>query len=271
MNFSVLMSVYIKEKPEYLDSCLLSLQQQSLPADEIVIVLDGPITEELKTILTNWKKKLPINLIPLERNVGLGKALNAGLNHCTHEWIFRMDTDDIAIKTRFEQQIQFITQNPNTVLVGGQIKEFSKSLDDENKFRTVPLNSSDIIKFAKKRNPFNHMTVAYRKTVVLELNGYQHHLFMEDYNLWLRVLERHQQVTNLPTILVQARTGDAMLSRRKGKEYLKSEWQLYKLKNELKIHKPLEGFIIFIMRSIPRVFPACLLAILYKTQRTQKA
>jgi hypothetical protein len=50
--------------------------------------------------------------------------------------------------------------------------------------KTVPTTHEDIKKFAQKRCPFNHMTVAYKKSVITELGGYQHHLFMEDYNLW---------------------------------------------------------------------------------------
>lgn len=266
MNFTVLMSLYIQENPVYLEQCLQSLQNQTIQANEIVIVLDGPITSELEQVLLKWKKTLPIKSVPLNENVGLGRALNKGLEQCSNEWVFRMDTDDICLPNRFEKQLAYIKTNPNTVLLGGQIEEFT---DDSNEFvvRKVPYDTSEIYQFAKKRNPFNHMTVAYKKSTIQQLGGYQHHLFMEDYNLWLRVIANHNEIHNLPTVITKARTGDAMLSRRKGKEYIKSEWKLFKLKNSLGYHNLLLGLIIFVMRGTPRLLPKQLLATIYKLQR----
>ena len=267
MNFTVLMSLYIKEKPIYLEQCLQSLQKQTIKANEIVIVLDGPITNELEQIILEWKKTLPIKSVPLEQNLGLGRALNKGLEHCSNEWVFRMDTDDICVSNRFEKQIAYIKTYPNTVLLGGQIEEFT---DDSDEFivKNVPEEASKIYQFAKKRNPFNHMTVAYKKSTIQQLGGYQHHLFMEDYNLWLRVIANDNEIHNLPSVLVKARAGDAMLSRRKGKEYLKSEWKLFKLKNSLGYHNFLFGLVLFIMRAMPRLLPNKLLAKIYKLQRS---
>ena len=266
MNFTVLMSLYIKEKPIYLEQCLQSLQKQTIQANEIVIVLDGPITKALEETIAKWMKKIPIRLVPLDKNIGLGKALNIGLQHSTNEWIFRMDTDDICVPDRFEQQLNRIRENPDTVLLGGQIEEFEDN-SDKVQYRKTPLEAAEIYKFAKKRNPFNHMTVTYKKTVIMQLGGYQHHLFMEDYNLWLRVIAKHKNINNLSTILVKARTGDAMLSRRKGMQYIKSEWQLFKLKQSLGFHSVLEGFLWFLIRAVPRLFPKVLLSKIYSSQR----
>ncbi|MBP4409387.1 glycosyltransferase, partial [Acinetobacter baumannii] len=191
MNFSVLLSLYHKEKPEYLEKCFESIwDKQILKPSEIVLVLDGPIGEELISYVQKWQAKINnvLKIVPLSQNVGLGKALNEGLKQCSYDWVFRMDTDDICTPDRFEKQVAFIRQNPDVVLFSGQVMEFDKDITDANVLKAVPITYEEIKEFAQKRCPFNHMTVAYKRDVILGLGGYQHHLFMEDYNLWLRVI-----------------------------------------------------------------------------------
>ena len=271
--FSVLLSLYHKEKPEYLEKCFESIwDQQTLKPTEIVLVLDGPIGEGLTKSVERWQQKLGniLKIVTLAENVGLGKALNEGLKHCTNEWVFRMDTDDICVEKRFEYQLQFIKNNPNVVLFGGQILEFDKNVNDANKLKPVPEEYSDILTFSKKRNPFNHMTVAYKKSIILSLHGYQHHLFMEDYNLWLRVISKGYEVANLSQVLVYARVGNGMHARRRGSEYIKSEKQLLDLKIALKTQSLISAYVTFILRSFFRFLPSNLLGFVYNNLLRKK-
>ena len=268
MEFSILLSLYYKESPLALDQCFLSIwQEQSIHPNEIILVLDGPISEELSQCVTKWQQIIgkPLKVIPLSQNVGLGKALNKGLEHCSNEWVFRMDTDDICKPDRFEKQIQFIRENPEVVLFSGQIVEFNENPDDATVLKSVPTEDTDIIKFAQKRSPFNHMTVAYKKSVIEAVGGYQHHLFMEDYNLWLRVIGAGYRVGNHSDILLYARVGNGMHARRKGLEYVNSELQLLKLKKELKLQDPIRANILFLLRSSFRILPGSLLGKIYNT------
>ena len=133
LGFSVLLSLYHKENFLALDQCFQSIwKDQTIQPDEIILVLDGPIGEELSQCVQKWQRIIgkSLRVIPLSQNVGLGKALNKGLEHCSNEWIFRMDTDDICKPDRFEKQIQFIQSNPNVVVVGGQILEFDHTPND---------------------------------------------------------------------------------------------------------------------------------------------
>lgn len=266
--FSVLSSIYYKERPEYLEQCFESIwDMQTYKPTEIVLVLDGPIGEELTVCVQKWQSKIgsPLKVVPLPQNVGLGKALNEGLKQCSYNWVFRMDTDDICTSDRFEKQIKFIQQNPNVVLFGGQILEFDQNISDADVLKAVPTTYEQIKKFAQNRCPFNHMTVAYKRDVILSLGGYQHHLFMEDYNLWLRVIGNDYQVANLPDVLLYARVGNGMHARRKGFQYIKSEKQLLDLKKQLKIQSPFYATIYFIVRSTFRLMPANLLGKIYNT------
>ncbi|MBM7139706.1 glycosyltransferase [Acinetobacter sp. 105-3] len=268
MNFSVLISLYYKEIPEYLEHCFESIwDNQNLKPNEVILVLDGPVGEELTACVQKWQVKIGnlLNVVALPQNVGLGKALNEGLKHCKYDWVFRMDTDDICTPDRFEKQVAFIQQNPEVVLFSGQVMEFDKNTSDANVLKAVPVAYEEIKKFAQKRCPFNHMAVAYKRNVILGLGGYQHHLFMEDYNLWLRVIGNGYQVANLPDVLLYARVGNGMHARRKGFQYIKSEKQLLDLKKQLKLQNPLYANMLFLVRSAFRLLPANLLGTIYNT------
>ena len=267
MNFSVLLSLYVKEKPEFLRECLESLEKQTLPATEIIMVFDGAITTELEEVVIQFITILPIKIVRLSQNVGLGKALNEGLKHCSYNWVFRMDTDDICLPERFEKQVNFINKYPNVVLFSGHIAEFSDDKTIITSYRRVPIGDIAIKKSCLKRNPFNHMAVAFCKNIIEEVGGYQHHLFLEDYNLWLRVIAKGYEVGNLDEALVLVRAGDSMLSRRRGKDYAKGEWKLFNLKRKLKLQNIFSGFFIFLLRVIPRMLPTGILKALYKYLR----
>ncbi len=268
MNFSILMSLYFKESRSFLNECFESIWiKQTVKPDEIVLVLDGPVGTELQKCVDSWKDQIGDNLkiVPLSKNIGLGMALNEGLKHCSNEWVFRMDTDDICTPDRFSKQVAFIKENPDVVLFGGQILEFNQDVSDAHVLKAVPENHNEIKAFAQNRCPFNHMTVAYKKSVITELGGYQHHLFMEDYNLWLRVIGAGYIVANLPDVILYARVGNGMHARRKGLEYIKSEKQLLDLKKQLKLQNPAYANMLFLIRSAFRLLPANMLGKIYNT------
>lgn len=267
MNFSVLLSLYYREKAEYLNDCLKSIDEQSLKSNEVVIVLDGPVGQSLIDVIEKWSCTLPIKLLKLSVNVGLGQALNQGLEICTNDIVLRMDTDDICLKDRFKLQVERMEQDEELMLLGGCIAEYDESLSTFLGNRVVPNDFDAIRKQVVIKNPFNHMTVVFRKQAVLSVGGYKHHAFMEDYNLWLRVIAAGYKVENLDVILVKARTGNAMLLRRKGIEYIKSEIELFKLKRKLKLQSFAMCSTILALRTIPRILPPFLLRVCYKLQR----
>lgn len=268
MKFSVLLSLYHKENPSALNECFRTIwQDQNILPNEIVLVLDGPISDELNNVVFLWKRTIgeQLKVIPLIKNVGLGKALNVGIENCSYEWIFRMDTDDICTPDRFQKQLDFIKNNPEIVLFGGQVIEFNEAIECARVLKAVPMLHDHIIRFSQSRCPFNHMTVAYKKSVIQKLGGYQHHLFMEDYNLWLRVIAAGYKVANLPDVILYARVGNGMHARRKGIEYIKSEKQLLALKLQLGLQNPISAYSLFLIRSAFRLLPASLLGLIYNT------
>lgn len=266
--FSVLISIYHKEQPEHFNTCMESIWDfQTLKPSEIIMVEDGPLTPELDQVIAQWQEKIgtSLKITKLAENVGTGKAKNIGLQQCSHEIVCIVDTDDISVSDRFEKQIKIFAKDPELVILGGQITEFIDDISSPSGMRKVPEHYGELVRFALKQSPFNNMTIAYRKSKILDAGGYQHHLWMEDYNLFLRIIAKGYQISNLPDVLVYARIDNGMHGRRKGFKYIKSEKQLRDLKKQLKIQSPFYANIYFIVRSAFRLMPANLLGKLYNT------
>ncbi|WED78056.1 glycosyltransferase [Aeromonas allosaccharophila] len=226
MEFSLLMSVYRNDSPEYLCQALYSVwDEQVLKPAQIVLVKDGPLTTELDAVVARWQNKLDkkLDVVVLPNNVGLGNALSQGLRECKFEWVARFDSDDICSPLRFKRQVGYIREHPNIDMVGTWIAEFDNEPVRAHAYRRPPVEHYQIIDYAKSRNPFNHMTVMYKKSQVMEANSYQDNYLYEDYALWVRMLNNGVITANIPEELVYARTGNGMEVRRGGIKYAISE------------------------------------------------
>jgi len=231
MLLSVLMSVYGKEKPAYLLECLNSLCNQSLKADEIVLVEDGPLTDELLTVIDNFRSELPIKSIKLELNVGLAVALNEGLKYCTHELVARMDSDDISLPERFEKQVKFMMDNPDIAVSSAVLQEF----DDTGKrfsSRTLPLSHDELVIFAKTRSPISHAVAIFRKKIVIDVGGYPLFKRSQDVALWSLLIIKGYKLANLPETLFLVRAGDEFMAR-SGLKNFKYEYDVINYQREI--------------------------------------
>lgn len=223
IKFSVLISICEKEKPQYLIQCFNSLLRQTFPADEWIVVEDGPLTEKLYKVLDQYEKRYPklIKRVPIKTHVGLAAALAEGIRHCSYELIARMDADDVACKKRFESQIEIFMKDPELDICGTWIEEFEGNIGKIVSRRKVPVKERDIRKYQKRRDAFNHMTVMYKKQAVLAAGNYKSIPLMEDTVLWARMLQNNVHCTNIPKYLVKARVGNDYYKRRGGWEYFK--------------------------------------------------
>jgi len=221
------MSVYSKANPFHLSRALSSILDQTVTPDEVVLVKDGPITPELEGVIQQFSISCPaLRIVTLERNAGLGVALQTGLVECRYDIVARMDADDICVRNRFEKQLEILAADNTVAVVGSAIGEF---YDDENSIafvRKVPVTYEEVWRVARYRNPLNHMTVMFRKDAVMAVGGYQHAPGLEDYYLWVRLLNAGFKIVNIDEILVLARTGQSMYSRRGGWSYFRAEFDL---------------------------------------------
>lgn len=226
-KFSVLMAVYHKERAANLRCALQSVQAQTLPPDEIVVVRDGPIGSELDAVLKEFSR-LYGNLIEvsLPVNGGLGKALNAGLAACSNEIVARMDSDDISVPYRFERLVSRISADRQLSLVGSAVAEFNVDSTILERVRKVPLTHDEILRRFSVLSPVNHPAVVYRRSAVLECGGYASEFAQEDYHLWAKMLARGCRFENSPEALLLMRTGDGLYDRRGGLRYARSEIRL---------------------------------------------
>lgn len=232
-KFSLLMSVYYRDSPQHLWSAFESIEMSTLMPSEVCLVVDGEIGDELWNVIDEFLNKIKIKIIRLENNLGLGKALSFGIRHCSYEWVARFDSDDICTAQRFEKQAKLVSLFPELDLIGSWIAEFDVDCNNYHAIKKTPLKHHDIVSFSKSRNPFNHMTVMYRKASVLLAGGYQDDYLYEDYSLWVRMIMNGCITENIPEVLVYARAGNGMEIRRGGLRYALSEvraqWSFYKL------------------------------------------
>lgn len=257
MNYSVLMSVYYKEKPEYLRQSMNSMFEQSVPTDDFVLVCDGPLNAELDAVIDDMLQKYPetLHVFRLEKNSGLGNALNYGITQCKNDIVARMDSDDIARSDRCERQLAVLAHNPEIGMVSGIVEEFTSDPSIVDASRVPPEKHEEILKFAKKRNPFNHPCMMYKKDEVQNAGGYQELFLLEDYFLWVRMLLNGTRGYNIQEPLVWMRAGAGMYKRRSGWKYAKGQRILF-------VYMKNNGFIngyqywnAIIIRSISSMLP----------------
>ena len=230
LKFSVAMSVYQKDQAEYFDRALCSITEaQTRMPDEIVLIVDGPIPAELDAVIQQYQARFPIfTVIRLAENGGLGNALRIAVEHASYDLIARMDSDDIALPTRFEEQLRCFADNEALDIVGGNISEFVGEETNVVAHRNVPQTHEEILSYMRKRCPMNHVSVMFRKSAVLKAGGYLDLFWNEDYYLWIRMMEHQCVFANTGTVLVNVRTGADMYKRRGGKPYFQSERFLQK-------------------------------------------
>ena len=264
-SFSVLLSLYHKESPVYLSQSLDSVFNQTMPPAEVVLVEDGPLTDELYAVVETYRSKYPqLKVVKLPQNGGLGKALNVGLQHCSYELVARMDTDDIAYPDRFEKQLRVYLSHPEIDLCGAWIAEFEGDISHVVSVRKVPEMQSEIMRYAKRRNPINHPVVMFRKTAVFNAGGYQHFPLFEDYYLWVRMLMDGACFYNLQECLLYFRLSKDMFKRRGGWRYALTELRLQRLFYRMRFIDMLLLLKNCAFRLVARLMPNCLRAMLYK-------
>lgn len=221
MKYSVLMSVYVNNSPDYLRAALESIYEKQIrKPDEIVVVFDGPLNEQLDEVLTAFAadKKEVVRYLPHEMNRGLGEALRIGAEQCTGDYILRMDADDISAPDRFEKQIAYVEAHPEIDVLGTGIAEFQQSADKKMRLRVCPEAHEDIVKMGKRRNPMNHVSVCIKRTSLEKCGGYWPLPLLEDYYLWLRMIAAGCRFANIHEPLVCVRVGNDFEARRGAKE-----------------------------------------------------
>lgn len=206
MPFTILMSVYNGEKSTNLNDCFKSLESQTRMAEQLVLVEDGPLSSELNEVIDRYRKVLKINSIKLPVNIGLAGALNEGLKYCAHNFVARMDSDDIARPDRFEKQLSFLEVNPHVSIIGSAVKIFEQKIDNIIGERCVPSENDEIYRLLWTC-PINHPTVVFKRDEIVSIGGYSSILRRrQDYELWFRCAQNGLKFHNLQSCLLYWRS-----------------------------------------------------------------
>lgn len=215
--YSVLMSVYLNEKPGFLSESLESMLTQTVPPSDFVLVCDGKLTDELNVIVKSFESEYSeiFNSIRLIENVGTGLAANEGIKACKYDLIVKMDSDDICMPTRCQKQLLMFLKNPKLDMVGAYIQEFDSETDELLAVKKTPLKHEEILKYAKRRNPFNNQTLIFRKSMAEKVGGYSNIKRCEDYEFVTKMLMAGAIGENMPEILVKYRVTKDNIKRRK--------------------------------------------------------
>lgn len=273
MNYSVLMSVYYKECPDYLRTAMESIWRQTIPTDDFVLVCDGPLNDALDQVIRDMECKYPntLHVVRLKENGGLGNALNIGLKHCKNELVARMDSDDISRTDRCEKQLALFQKHSELSICSGIVEEFSNNPDHIDSLRIPPENQKEILSFQKRRNPFNHPCVMYRKSSVEAAGGYQDFYLLEDYFLWIRMLNQGFLGYNIQQPLLWMRAGSEMYKRRAGWKYVKSQIELYRYMRNNRLLSFMEYIAICTVRTISSLMPNSIRMLAFKCVLRQRA
>lgn len=261
--FSVLLSIYYKERCDFLKQSLDSILSQTLLPSEIILVKDGPLTKELDTMIEGYQQEWPIlKVIILPQNQGLGNALNEGLKHCNNELVARMDTDDIAKPNRFQKQLAVFREHPEIDICSSWIEEFEETTEHILAIKKIPETHEEIVRYAKHRSPINHPAVMYKKSAVLNVGGYTG--FPEDYCLWIKMIQNGATFYNIQESLLWFRFSRDVIKRRGGLKYAISD--IHSQMGFYKMHfiGPFTLLYNIIVRVGVRLIPNQLRTLVYK-------
>lgn len=267
---SVVLPFYHGDVAAYLHEALLSLEQQTLRASEVLLVQDGEVGEELEEVVKQWMVRMPeLRRVVRAENGGLSAALNTGIEEAQLEWLARMDADDICLPDRFEKQWEVIESQPDLAILGSWIEEFDETMETSIAIRKLPADHEAILAYARWRCPFNHMTVMYRKSVLKTIGTYKNYGAVgDDYELWARFLVDGYRSANLQEVLVKARTGEGFFGqRRRGWKYLRHEIREINDLYRMGLLKPWHYLFHFTVKAIVRLSPPVLVRFFYQLIR----
>lgn len=254
------MTIYKGDNADYAKLSIESILNQSVKTNDFVIVCDGPLTDKLNEMLYKFKDANNcIKLVELEENVGLGAALRIGVEECKNSIIARMDNDDIAKLNRCELELEEFKKNSDLAICGSFMNEFEYDNQTPIRMKKVPIEYEDIKRYSKRRNPFNHSTVMFKKECILNVGNYSSMRTNQDVDLWVRALNNGLKGINIPLALVDFRFDDDTYKRRKDWKNVKLLIETWKNFYNNKYCSFLDLFYVFVTQIAIFIIPTWLL------------
>jgi len=262
-GFSVLMAVWKGDSADLFKRALDSVYANTLRPDQVVLVVDGPVTDAIDSVIRTHVDAHGTEILRLPHNQGLAKALTAGIAHVRFEWIARADADDVNLPTRFEWQARTVLADPALDVTGGAIREVDRD-GSPIAVRRPPLTHAEIIRQLPSRSPLNHPAVAYRAELARRVGGYPSLHLKEDYAMWCLFAKAGARFANLDDVLVLATAGRDMYRRRGGLRYIKSEIEMQRLMVRLELKSRVAALLHGSARSLVFAMPGWARGMVYR-------
>lgn len=266
-QYSVLMSVYVKERPRWLRESLDSVLAQSVPPTEVVVVKDGPLTPDLESVFADYDLSYPglFRFVSYPENRGLGYALSCGIKACSNEIVARMDTDDYSFPNRMERQLEIMVER-RLDMVGSNVTEFIESWDRPVAKTDLPETHDEIAAYSKRRNPFRHPSMVFLRSKVLAAGGYNGGFpYFEDWDLFNRMLASGCRAANLREPLVAMRVSEDFYMRRGGWQYLTYAYRFKIAQFHCGYFTLFDYLASFLPHAVVCLMPNCLRGFFYKS------
>ena len=184
---SVLLSVY--NGGPYLKEAIDSIIVQTYSNWELILIDDGS-TDESAKIITNYAIDDARIVFIQKDNTGLSDSLNVGLRHAKGKWIARLDADDIAMPDRLEQQLRFVEENSEILLLGGGCIEIDEAGVNVKEHSYPPDHDTLMKNLRYMRKVFPHSSAFFNRQMAMDLDGYNLRFSRsQDRDLWLRIGE----------------------------------------------------------------------------------
>ena len=267
-NYSVLMSVYKKVLAEDLKLSIDSMLNQTFPPNQVVVVLDGPVNDDVRQLIDTYNYKSPglFTIVPLDQNHGLAYALNTGLDECRNEYIARMDSDDYSLPERCEKQLLFLKNNSDYAMVGTSTKNFVGDITNIISYeKKRAITYEEICSVINKSCPFCHPSVMFKKSIILRVGGYDAELTRsQDYDLFSRLIWHGYKAANLPDVLFLFRADEGFSARTKSKESCDCRIIIQRRLLERKQCSLADFFYIWLAMKATRLLPPGIYKMLYQ-------
>lgn len=252
----MLIVLYDRDEPSYVDECLGSVAEQSWPADEVVVLTVGTLNESLTSVLAAWQARLPIVQMGVAADLAFGSVLAHGMAHCHGEYVAHVRALDVSQPWRMERQVGFLQQNPHLDLCGSCMWEVDPQTTQPQTRLWVPETDTAIMSMLPYRNPFNLPTMVVRRDKVLACGNYKDLPGAEDYHLWMRMLGSGSRGWNLQDDLVLGRSRARFVPRMPGVQRARTEYHLYRTRRRYRLGNMLSDAMVFLVRAASALLSA---------------
>jgi glycosyltransferase involved in cell wall biosynthesis len=252
IRFSFILTVYSGSSPKRLRGCIMGLLAQTYKSYEIVLVVDGPSTDEIDHVIKSFRDSLIIHKLP--RNIGPGLARNCGVDIAKGEFVVIIDADDLSRPNRLMRIARLIdVEKVSFDLYCASILESHDGLLIERKSH-LPSKKNSLRRII---NPINNVSVAVRKNVFKSFGGYPELRYGEDFVLWAKIAMSSCKVYYDDFHAVDVDSSHQFYDRRY-KKFIRNEWRLGKALVGIgyfsHYHVILRMAIRFIIVALPRKF-----------------